>query len=412
MKKVLCCILAVIILLASMPTLFTAAAYALGDVDGDGVITIMDVTRIQRSVAELVNLNQNERSSADVDHDGTVTILDATRIQRYIAELCNLDGSIPYSTQPPATEPPASEEPLWTEPLPSCAPEPETTYPTQPVPTSPPKPEQTYPTEPEPTYPTEPQTETPRFGVKTPVISQIEPVFIPAEHHESIDPGVILHWDTVPGAAGYALFYRSQDDTHWHRFLSLLEHNVSQTPVIHETTLFNAIAYDKTYRFTVRALSNDGSEFISDFTPTEEYRFSVQNPEYTGAYRWATASGVSDNRIVFSWNNPKELQPLEDEYYSIFGSNFYYQVFLKQNGKWKLQEKKYASLVNSAYIDLTKVDDRRDIEIAVRCAAFTVSNIDGRETSFQISGYDIFHISVTDTITASYDPIQYHIEYR
>ena len=58
----------------------------LGDVDGDGEVTILDATTIQRHLAELSTLNFVEEA-ADADGDGEVSILDATAIQRWLAEL-------------------------------------------------------------------------------------------------------------------------------------------------------------------------------------------------------------------------------------------------------------------------------------------------------------------------------------
>ena len=37
--------------------------------------------------------------TADVDGDGYVSIIDATRIQRYLAKICNIDGSKPYKNE-------------------------------------------------------------------------------------------------------------------------------------------------------------------------------------------------------------------------------------------------------------------------------------------------------------------------
>ena len=61
--------------------------YILGDVDGDGEVTSLDATLIQRydagfNVPESFNL-----AAADVDGDGNVTIIDVTIIQRYLAEM-------------------------------------------------------------------------------------------------------------------------------------------------------------------------------------------------------------------------------------------------------------------------------------------------------------------------------------
>lgn len=56
----------------------------LGDVDGDGFVTIIDVTMIQRKLVQLPVYSFNEKA-ADIDGDG-LDITDATRIQRYLAE--------------------------------------------------------------------------------------------------------------------------------------------------------------------------------------------------------------------------------------------------------------------------------------------------------------------------------------
>ena len=61
--------------------------YKKGDADMDGNITILDATRIQRFIAELIGEDEIDLFSADADGDGEVTILDATHIQRFIAEL-------------------------------------------------------------------------------------------------------------------------------------------------------------------------------------------------------------------------------------------------------------------------------------------------------------------------------------
>ncbi|MBR1483542.1 MAG: dockerin type I repeat-containing protein [Ruminococcus sp.] len=58
----------------------------LGDANGDGEITVDDVTTIQRHVAEMQLLNGAALVAADVNSDGTVTIDDATMVQRYLAE--------------------------------------------------------------------------------------------------------------------------------------------------------------------------------------------------------------------------------------------------------------------------------------------------------------------------------------
>ena len=58
----------------------------LGDVDGDGKVTIVDATYIQRYLVDIKMDSLNE-AAADVDGDGVVTIVDATLIQRYLVEI-------------------------------------------------------------------------------------------------------------------------------------------------------------------------------------------------------------------------------------------------------------------------------------------------------------------------------------
>lgn len=55
-----------------------------GDVDGDGNVTIFDATTIQRKLAD-IPVAKYDAKAADADGDGSVTVLDATTIQRYIA---------------------------------------------------------------------------------------------------------------------------------------------------------------------------------------------------------------------------------------------------------------------------------------------------------------------------------------
>ena len=58
----------------------------LGDVTGDGVISVADATEIQRHASEMINLTGDKFIAADVSRDGIVTVLDATAVQRYAGE--------------------------------------------------------------------------------------------------------------------------------------------------------------------------------------------------------------------------------------------------------------------------------------------------------------------------------------
>ncbi len=59
----------------------------LGDVDGDGKVAIIDATTIQRHLAEISILTEQQLACADTDRDNRISILDATTIQRFLAEI-------------------------------------------------------------------------------------------------------------------------------------------------------------------------------------------------------------------------------------------------------------------------------------------------------------------------------------
>ena len=59
----------------------------LGDSDGDGDVTIIDATYIQRDLAGLDNKTGFVEAAADTDADGDLTIVDATFIQRWLVGL-------------------------------------------------------------------------------------------------------------------------------------------------------------------------------------------------------------------------------------------------------------------------------------------------------------------------------------
>lgn len=70
------------------PNLFQRADY-----DKDGEITIMDATRAQYMLADLVYTPEDIfLMGIDADGDGDISIMDATRIQNVIAELMDMDG--------------------------------------------------------------------------------------------------------------------------------------------------------------------------------------------------------------------------------------------------------------------------------------------------------------------------------
>ena len=57
----------------------------LGDVNEDGDINTIDVTRILRALAGALELSENEISAGDVNGDGKVNTIDVTRLLKYLA---------------------------------------------------------------------------------------------------------------------------------------------------------------------------------------------------------------------------------------------------------------------------------------------------------------------------------------
>lgn len=72
--------------LFDMSDLLTAEN-GLGEVSGDGELTITDCTIIQQALAHLTQLSEHQYMLADFNGDKTVTITDATAIQKYLAKL-------------------------------------------------------------------------------------------------------------------------------------------------------------------------------------------------------------------------------------------------------------------------------------------------------------------------------------
>lgn len=59
----------------------------IGDVNSDGVISIVDATDLQKYLANIINFDDEQLAVADTNGDGSVSIADATQIQKYLAQL-------------------------------------------------------------------------------------------------------------------------------------------------------------------------------------------------------------------------------------------------------------------------------------------------------------------------------------
>lgn len=86
-KKIISVLICIVLLLSSVSTAFAEISTIKGDVDGNGVIEITDATLVQKCVAEILNLSEEELTAADMDESGIVDINDVTQIQLIAAGL-------------------------------------------------------------------------------------------------------------------------------------------------------------------------------------------------------------------------------------------------------------------------------------------------------------------------------------
>lgn len=83
-----------------------------GDVNGDGDITVVDATLVQKHVVQLETLSADKQILADVNGDNTISVVDATLIQKYIVQLedWGRTGDV-YQAEQPTTPKPTTAEP-------------------------------------------------------------------------------------------------------------------------------------------------------------------------------------------------------------------------------------------------------------------------------------------------------------
>lgn len=88
-----------------------------GDINGDGDITIVDATLIQKHIVQLETLSADKQILADVNEDNTISLVDATLIQKYIVQLKDWGrtGDV-YQAEQPTTPEPTSAEPTTAKP--------------------------------------------------------------------------------------------------------------------------------------------------------------------------------------------------------------------------------------------------------------------------------------------------------
>lgn len=88
-----------------------------GDVNGDGDITVVDATLVQKHVVQLETLSANKQILADVNGDNTISVVDATLIQKYVVQLKDWGrtGDV-YQAEQPTTPEPTTAEPTTVKP--------------------------------------------------------------------------------------------------------------------------------------------------------------------------------------------------------------------------------------------------------------------------------------------------------
>lgn len=88
-----------------------------GELNGDGDITIVDATLVQKHVAQLETLSADKQILADVNGDNTISVVDATLIQKYIVQLKDWGrtGDV-YQAEQPTTPEPTTAEPTTVKP--------------------------------------------------------------------------------------------------------------------------------------------------------------------------------------------------------------------------------------------------------------------------------------------------------
>lgn len=100
-----------------------------GELNGDGDITIVDATLVQKHVAKLETLSADKQILADVNEDNTISVVDATLIQKYIVQLKDWGrtGDV-YQAEQPTTPEPTTAEPTTVKPTAQPTTKPADTY--------------------------------------------------------------------------------------------------------------------------------------------------------------------------------------------------------------------------------------------------------------------------------------------
>lgn len=77
------------VIVANSNVIRNAKIFAIGDVNSDGDISVVDATLVQKYIVGLENLKDFQKKSADVNDNNEISVVDATLIQKYIVGLDN-----------------------------------------------------------------------------------------------------------------------------------------------------------------------------------------------------------------------------------------------------------------------------------------------------------------------------------
>lgn len=113
----------------AQPTTEPSGNAVYGEVNGDGDITIVDATLVQKHVVQLETLSADKQILADVNGDNTISVVDATLIQKYIVNLKDWGrtGDV-YQAEQPTTPEPTTAEPTTVKPTAQPTTKPADTY--------------------------------------------------------------------------------------------------------------------------------------------------------------------------------------------------------------------------------------------------------------------------------------------
>lgn len=119
MKKTIALLLGMVMILTliAVPLIAGAQSIRYGDADGDGNVTILDATRIQRHLASYdPPISEEDMKAARVSGNEELSIIDATLVQRYIADIITVFPAEEITPEPATEEETGATEPEPTEP--------------------------------------------------------------------------------------------------------------------------------------------------------------------------------------------------------------------------------------------------------------------------------------------------------